>query len=227
MDQDRINLLLIEDNPADVVFLKEIIKEENRINFNLIHFDSLGSGSEYIQQNQVDLILLDLSLPDSHGLETLRGVVAVSNSIPIIILTGIDDEALGVAALKEGANDYLVKWKIDNKFIIRSMIYSMERFRLQVQLEAARQKERIQHEVAKNIRIYQHLMAIFRGKNSTDDQNPGGVSNNLIEQFSANYRVLVLKYIRAIRIQEDRPADEVRELARDLAASKFRARDVV
>ena len=127
--------LLIEDNPGDARLLKELLAEEPAAPFRIICVDRLQRGLELLSTEKIDVLLLDLSLPDSHGLETFAKAYAHAPKVPIIVLTGNDDHALALLAVKAGAQDFLFKGKLDRELLIRSMQYSIERKRYQEQLE--------------------------------------------------------------------------------------------
>jgi diguanylate cyclase (GGDEF)-like protein len=128
-------VLLIEDNPGDARLIKEMLVQRPAAPFDLKTVDRLSRGLEYLTAERPALVLLDLSLPDSHGLETFAKVYAQAPKIPIIVLTGNDDHALALSAVKTGAQDYLVKGKIDRELLLRAMQYSIERKRYQEELE--------------------------------------------------------------------------------------------
>src|SRR4051812_49624528 len=129
------NVLLIEDNPGDARLIREMISEDERAPFTVHAADRLAAGLEHLSAGETALVILDLSLPDSHGLDTFSKVYAHSPAVPIIVLTGNDDDALALSAVKGGAQDYLVKSRLDRELLLRSMHYSIERKRYQVQLE--------------------------------------------------------------------------------------------
>ncbi|MEA3154265.1 MAG: hypothetical protein QOK44_1854, partial [Betaproteobacteria bacterium] len=129
------NVLLIEDNPGDARLLQEMLAEEPVAPFRLHCADRLSRGMEMLSAGKVELLLLDLSLPDSHGLETFAKVYAHSPKVPIIVLTGNDDRALALSAVKAGAQDYLFKGSLERELLVRSMQYSIERKRYQEELE--------------------------------------------------------------------------------------------
>jgi len=129
------NVLLIEDNPGDARLIAEMIAEHPGAPFVLHTADRLSLGLEHLSAGSTGLVLLDLSLPDSFGLDTFAKVYAHSPTVPIIVLTGNDDHMLALSAVKSGAQDYLVKGRLDRELLLRSMQYSIERKRYQVQLE--------------------------------------------------------------------------------------------
>jgi diguanylate cyclase (GGDEF)-like protein len=132
---ERPTVLLIEDNPGDVRLIREMLADGEEAQFRLDCVDRLSHGLEYLAARSAALILLDLSLPDSFGFETFLRVYAHSPKVPIIVLTGNDDQAVALSAVKTGAQDYLVKGKLDRELLLRSMQYSIERKRYQEQLE--------------------------------------------------------------------------------------------
>src|SRR5258706_12860576 len=112
-----------------------MLAEDPATPFRLHLADRLSLGLEHLSAGGTGLVLLDLSLPDSFGLETFSKVYAHSPAVPIIVLTGNDDDSLALSAVKSGAQDYLVKNRLDRELLVRSMHYSIERKRYQVQLE--------------------------------------------------------------------------------------------
>jgi diguanylate cyclase (GGDEF)-like protein len=132
---DRHTVLLIEDNPGDARLIREMVEEDPEAPFELHFAERLSHGLDFLANKNAGLVLLDLSLPDSLGLETFAKVFAHSPSVPIIVLTGTDDATVALRAVQGGAQDYLVKGKLDRELLVRSMQYSIERKRYQVQLE--------------------------------------------------------------------------------------------
>jgi len=133
---DSLNtILLIEDNPGDARLIELMLAEDPDSPFQLNCVDRLSRGLEFLSSEKPGLVLLDLSLPDSHGLDTFEKVYAHSPTVPIIVLTGNDDHVIALSAVKTGAQDYLVKGKLDRELLVRAMQYSIERKRYQEQLE--------------------------------------------------------------------------------------------
>lgn len=125
-----LRVLLIEDNPDDADLLRELLAESRGDRVALAVAETLGEGVAFLDRAPVDLLLLDLSLPDSRGLETVTRAFARAPRVPIIVLTGLDDEALGVQAIHAGAQDYLAKGQVDGALLRRSMHYAIERHQL-------------------------------------------------------------------------------------------------
>jgi PAS domain S-box-containing protein len=133
-----IKVLLVEDNPGDVRLLQEFLWDVTTAQFELMPVERLDRTLELLNQESFDVILLDLSLPDSQGLETFISLHRQAPAIPIIVLTGLDDENLALRAMQEGAQDYLVKGQVSGDLLVRCMRYAIERQRIE---EALRQSE--------------------------------------------------------------------------------------
>ncbi|MBN2407058.1 MAG: response regulator [Elusimicrobia bacterium] len=128
MNDKFSTVLLIEDNEGDVKLIESMIKEEDPRGFRLELAKSLGQGIEYLSSNRADMILLDLSLPDSRGLDTFTVLHAsIPSDIPIVVLSGLEDRELAIKAVHAGAQDYLVKGSLDGGLLIRSINYAIER----------------------------------------------------------------------------------------------------
>jgi len=130
MESERIRILLVEDDPDDVWIMRGLLGDRWDGPFELVHIDLLSSGLKRAAENDFDVVLLDLSLPDSRGLETFFKMKAgVGESVPIVVLSGYDDETTAVKAVQAGAQDYLVKGQVDDNVLIRSIRYAIERSR--------------------------------------------------------------------------------------------------
>jgi two-component system cell cycle sensor histidine kinase/response regulator CckA len=121
------NLLLVEDNPGDVRLLREMFKEEGSDHTEVTHVESVREAEEHLMGHAVDIILLDLDLPDAQGLGAVRRAHAAAPRVPLVVLTGFDDESLAVQALQEGAQDYLLKGQISTNGLRRALRYAIER----------------------------------------------------------------------------------------------------
>jgi len=131
---NKTKILLIEDNEADYKLI-ELTLEDASIKFDLLHAETLFEGLEIIQNKEVDLALLDLSLPDSSGFKTLSRFLEKAAHVPVILLTGMNNEIIGNQAIKAGAQDFLVKGQFDGKLLGRAIRYSLQRFKTQLKLE--------------------------------------------------------------------------------------------
>jgi len=135
-----ISVLIIEDNLGDARLIKEMLKEATYYKFNLIEHGTLSEGLEELVNNEINVILLDLNLPDCSGLNTISVIHEKVKNIPIIILTGRDDENLAIQSLKLGMQDYLVKGKIDPPLLERSILYAIQRQKAKQELELSKKK---------------------------------------------------------------------------------------
>jgi len=131
MTQSRVTVLLIEDNPRDAQIMQEALLEAKETTFVVEWVDRVSKGLDRLAQGTVDLVLTGLQLPDSEGLQAVTRIHAHANGVPIIVLTSLDDEALAVQALQQGAQDYLVKGDIQasRNLLVRSIRYAIERSR--------------------------------------------------------------------------------------------------
>ncbi|MEN6643294.1 MAG: ATP-binding protein [Armatimonadia bacterium] len=129
MGNDTIRVLLVEDDPDDVLLLREMLDEASSVRFALTHVALLEQGISTAASQQFNVSLLDLSLPDSRGLETFTRFHERLPEMPVVVLTGLDDETVAVGAVHGGAQDYLIKGKVDSTLLVRSIRYAIERQR--------------------------------------------------------------------------------------------------
>jgi len=123
--------LLVEDNPGDARLLREMLDEEGLCKIALTQVETMGDAEKHLAQDAFDIVLLDLGLPDAQGLEAVRRAHAAAPGVPLVVLTGRDDESLADAALQEGAQDYLIKGQIETRGLLRALRYATERNRLE------------------------------------------------------------------------------------------------
>jgi PAS domain S-box-containing protein len=138
MSETPIKIFLIEDNPADARLIREMLTEAKGAQFHLECAENLKTGLQRLAETETDVVLLDLGLPESQGLETFIKVYAWAASVPIVVLTGLTDEALGVTAVQAGAQDYLLKGQVDARLLSRSIRYAIERKRSQEELRKSK-----------------------------------------------------------------------------------------
>ena len=122
-------ILLVEDNPGDVRMVRETLAGQNLAVFQVITADRLGEAMIRLRRERFEAVLLDLSLPDAHDLDTLRRMRRSAPAIPIVVMTGLADEALAIKAVNEGAEDYLVKGEADGVALARRLLFAIERRR--------------------------------------------------------------------------------------------------
>ena len=135
----ELRLLLVEDNPGDADLVARMLKENGIVPAQIQRATLLSEAIEQLKKQPVDAIILDLGLPDSAGLDTLRAVRMESLEVAVLVLTGLDDEQMGLAAVAEGAEDYLVKGLIDGRVLVRELRYAVERQRNKQQLRESMQ----------------------------------------------------------------------------------------
>jgi diguanylate cyclase (GGDEF)-like protein/PAS domain S-box-containing protein len=120
-------LLFVEDNLGDARLLREMFNEQNVHNTEVTHVERVSEAEKHLAEHAVDVVLLDLGLPDAHGLEAVRRVRAAAPRVPLVVLTGLDDETLATQALQEGAQDFLIKGQIETRGLLRALRYAIER----------------------------------------------------------------------------------------------------
>jgi len=143
-----MTILVIEDNLADVRVLQELLEEGGYHDIDVRWSESLGGGMERLHLKGIDAVLLDMNLPDSRGLNSFLTLYEHFPNIPIVILTGEHDEELAAQTVRAGAQDYLPKFPVNVDLVVRSVRYSIERHRLQKEIENARHKEEHHREMA-------------------------------------------------------------------------------
>ncbi|NIP72959.1 MAG: PAS domain S-box protein [Gammaproteobacteria bacterium] len=135
-----ISILLVEDNPADARLVELALSQVSDTEYSVTHVERLGQATERLAAQDFDAVLLDLSLPDSHGLDTVREIQAADRAVPVVVLSGTLDDELALEAVKRGAQDYLVKGQGDGYLVSRAIRYSIERRRGE---EALRESEQM------------------------------------------------------------------------------------
>jgi glutamate dehydrogenase (NAD(P)+) len=127
MSEPRIRVLILEDEPVQLRLLERLLQESQRPRFELTTAETLAEGLSRLERQSFDLVLVDLELPDSRDLDTFASVYARAGEIPVVILTGVTDVKLAAKAVDAGAQDFLIKGKIDGPRLIRSIRYAIER----------------------------------------------------------------------------------------------------
>jgi len=141
MVEPSLNILLIEDNPGDAELVKETLADSGSGAFRVYCADALLPGLDRLARGDIDLVLLDLSLPDSRGLDGLNAIRIHAPSIPVVLLTGLDSEAVALQAVQSGAQDYLVKGTLQGPALARTLQHAMVRQRTQLSAAKADSRE--------------------------------------------------------------------------------------
>jgi len=186
-----MKVLVIEDNQSDMEMLRELLCDQGERAFNVIHVERLSSAIPYLSGGKTDVVISDLGLPDSQGLETLRTLKEHSNGLPIVVLTGLNNEKIGIEALKEGAQDYLVKGQMNSPSLARSLRYAIERNTIEKErkkmemqiIHQLKEKEmllkEIHHRVKNNMQVISALL-LLQAQSAKDE------STRLLFQDSQN-----------------------------------------
>ena len=136
MDEAPLQVLLVEDNPTDALLLQEALAHVTSMAFEVTAVARLGEGLTRLRERPFHVVLLDLSLPDSQGLETCTTMARQARGVPIVVLTAFADETLAVRALREGAQDYLIKGQVQGPMLARAIRYAIERQRAEAEIRA-------------------------------------------------------------------------------------------
>lgn len=131
-----IKILYVEENIEDVLLIREFIKETKNVNYELTHVQHLDDALLELVNNNYDIIMLDLSLPDRQGVEIITKVRERASHIPVVVMTGIDDETMAIKALQQGAEEYLVKGKVKSHALSRILRYAIMRHKGRTELQS-------------------------------------------------------------------------------------------
>ena len=253
-DTSTIRVLLVEDNPADADLIAEALADAEFAEpassiFELVVADRLARAREWLAHGDVDVVLLDLSLPDSQGFETFARIAEHASGVPVVVLSGLDDQALAVHAVREGAQDYLVKGQVEGATFVRSIRYAIERRRAEVE-RSRLLREQAETEAALRVRddtlatvshdlktpltaIRGYAQLLARRLQSPRELNRSEILDQLerITRATGQMTTLLDELLDASRLQAGRPLDLHRSptdlvtLARQLVADLQRGSD--
>jgi len=168
-----IQLLLIEDSRTDARLLRAFLSESTSSQFEITHVERLSEGMERLNSRHFDVVLSDLLLPDSQGFETFEWLEAHVHDVPIIVLSGSDDETLAIRAVREGAQDYLVKGRIDGHGLVRAIAYAIERHRVEQRLQESEKHYKF---LLESITDYTYCVKLAEGTPGKTVHSPGCIS---------------------------------------------------
>lgn len=132
-DQKCIRVLLIEDDADDVFLLRDMIADKKSVIISVDHVATLTAGIERIRDGGIDIVISDLGLPESRGLDTLTLLLPEVGELPVIVLTDLADQKTGAAAIHAGAQDYLFKGEVTGSLLVRAILYAIERKKMEVE----------------------------------------------------------------------------------------------
>jgi signal transduction histidine kinase len=174
MDGEDIQVLLVEDNDEHAELMRQLLLKSDQPVFQVTRFGALRNALDALDLAGFQIILLDLTLPDSEGMTTFQRMQNRAPDLPIVVLTGIDDEGMAVETVKRGAQDYLVKGRVDDRLLVRSLLYALERKKNQHELKRARDdlerrveartaelvasNDKLQHEIVERKRVENALL---------------------------------------------------------------------
>jgi signal transduction histidine kinase len=136
-----IRVLLVEDNPEDVLLFRAMFRKEAAGSFEFTHLTRMQDAQAHLVTTGADIVLLDLGLPDGQGIDVVRRARSAAPEVPLIVVTGLDDESLVAQAMKEGAQDYLVKGQIENRALPRALRHAIERHAMLRERDAIRRQQ--------------------------------------------------------------------------------------
>jgi len=167
MTHTQPQVLLVEDNPGDADLVRlRLVEGQSEAQISCVN--RLSDALASLDKEEPVLILLDLNLPDSHGAETFRKVMKHSPNVPIVVLSGQDDEALAISAVHHGVQDYLVKGQVDGRTLARAISYAIERHRSD---QALQESEKHYKFLLESITDYSYTVKLENGKPVTVQMN--------------------------------------------------------
>lgn len=217
---NTIRILLVEDNLADADLLEEILDESGEAQWVLVHVDKLKEALQALRNERFDVILLDLSLPDKQGVDTITQTYQAAPDLPIVVLTGLNDQDIALEALRQGAQDYLVKGKIDNNLLHRAIHHAIERAqilkrlrhseeqlqRLNEELECRVEEQTVElrrknHYLQSEITQRQHLEEELR-QALAKEKELSDLKSNIISVVSHEYRTPLATILSSTELLE-------------------------
>jgi signal transduction histidine kinase len=230
-----LQVLLVEDSASDATLLEESILSSGVEDISVSVAKSLKESADHIKNNHIDATLLDLSLPDSSGLETVQRVRIVCPDMPIVVLTGIDNEKTGIEAVRMGAQDYLVKGQADGRLIARAVRYAIERKRAEQEIQKAKEELELRvKERTAELRLSQEkLRSLAAELELTEERERRQIASDLhdsigqilsfasreLKSLQKSPSEKISKSLEQVSSQLDKAVEQTRTLSFDLSPS--------
>jgi signal transduction histidine kinase len=198
--QERLKILLIEDNPGDARLVEILLEDSDLPNVHIEHRHTFTEGVEEMLRDDYAVVLLDLTLPDSRGFETLERLIAAKSDVNVVVMTGLADKVLGLNAVKAGAQDFLMKGGFDSELLAKTLRYAIERKNVLTKLAAAQRAREVAEESAQMkeefIASISHEMrtpmnAIYGMSNLLAQTNLDGEQTSLLGSIKQSSEVLL------------------------------------
>lgn len=227
-----IRVLMIEDSNTHLQLIRGMLSRTKGAAFAVEAYQQLAAGLNRLGQGEIDVILLDLTLPDSEGVESFHRVAAQAPDLPIVVLTGVDDEEVALSALHSGAQDYLIKGQIDGNLLARSLRYAIERKNAELEVQRARDELELRveqrtaelREMQEASRLQQEELAHVSRLNTLGEM-ASGIAHELNQPLMAvtGFSDVCLQLLDSN--ESDR--GQLRELLTDIASEAHRAAEII
>jgi len=213
-------ILLVEDNPGDADLIEEFLEQSDSVQYKIMRTTCIAEATQKLQEVRTDVVLLDLSLPDGTGIDTVKSVRAVSGDVPIVILTGTEDEALALACIDAGAQDYLSKGQMQRVSLLRSIGYSITRIR-EAQVREL-QEMLAQYRALSSSSTGTSVTTTLSGTGSVQERHP-----QIFHELVRKYFDLLHIYLDQSILKKDKPREQMELLVTQLGDAGGGPRDLI